>query len=71
MFSMKKVKVKSHSRFFPQCVFFAENISESQQSDHLRLYHNNSEWTEKSFIKINSAMTEAMEIPQEIQEEKN
>ena len=77
-FSDKAPRVESENEIspmvlcsFPGCAFFAEKVSESQQRDHLRLNHSNSEWTETSFITINSAMSEAMELLQGIKEEKN
>ena len=77
-FSDKPQRVESENEIsqmvlcsFPGCAFFAEKVGESQQRDHLRLNHSNSEWTETSFITINSAMSEAMELLQGIKEEKN
>ena len=60
--------MKNHRRFSvaPLGVFFADNVGESQQRYHLCLNHSNSEWTEKSFITINSAIAEAMELLQGI-----
>ena len=77
-FSDKPQRVESENEIspmvlcsFPGCAFFAEKVSESQQRDHLRLNHSNSEWTETSFTTINSAMSEAMELLQGIKEEKS
>ena len=77
-FSDKPQRVESENEIsqmvlcsFPGCAFFAEKVGESQQRDHLRLNHSNSEWTETSFITINSAMSEAMDLLQGMKEEKS
>ena len=55
----------------PGCAYLGENNSNVQQREHFRLNHSNFEWTERSFIAINSAMAEAMDILQEIKKEKS
>ena len=55
----------------PGCAYLGENNSQVQQREHFRLNHSNFEWTERSFIAINSAMAEAMDILQEIKKEKS
>ena len=55
----------------PGCAYLGENNSNVQQREHFRVNHSNFEWTERSFIAINSAMAEAMDILQEIKKEKS
>ena len=52
----------------PGCDFIFYGVDEAHKQDHFLTSHRDSELTENSFIVINSAMAEAMEIIQEIQE---
>ena len=54
----------------PGCDFISNGSKEREMQDHFQTVHTDSEFTEDSFIVINSAMAEAMEILQEIQESK-
>ena len=52
----------------PGCDFISNGVDETEIQDHFRIGHQDSELTENSFIVIKSAMAEALEILQEIQE---
>ena len=52
----------------PGCDFISLGVKETEMHDHFRIDHTDSEMTENSFIVINSAIAEAMEILQEMQE---
>ena len=45
--------------------FISRRVNEGESRDHFRIDHKDSELTENSFIRINSAMAEAMEIKKE------
>ena len=50
----------------PGCDFTSSGENDTKRKDHFRIDHRESEFTENSFIMINSAMAEAMEILEEI-----
>ena len=52
----------------PGCDFTCYGESDAERKDHFRIDHKESEFTVNSFIMINSAMAEAMEILEEIHE---
>ena len=54
----------------PGCDFISNGGNEEEMQDHFRIDHKHSELRENSFIVINSAMAEAIEILQKIKEEK-
>ena len=52
----------------PGCDFISDGVNETEKQNHFQTVHSDSRLTEDSFIVINSAMAEAMELLQEIQE---
>ena len=58
------VSGKSQKRLcnIPGCDFISLGLKETEMQDHFRIEHTDSEMTENSFIVINPAIVEAMEI---------
>ena len=55
----------------PGCDFISFGGNEVERRDHFQVEHRDSELRENSFILINSAMAEALEILREIKKENN
>ena len=52
----------------PGCDFISYREDDTARKDHFRIDHRETEFTENSFIMVNSAMAAAMEILEEIHE---
>ena len=65
------IKKKSQKSLcsIPGCDFICFGENETEQKNHFRVDHSDLEFTESSFIMINPAMAEAMDILKEIKEE--
>ena len=62
---------KVFAMFLVRCDFISHGANEEERGNHFKISHDDSELTKDSFILINSAMAEAMEILQGIKKENN